>query len=106
MECDRDCVRSSHCAIVTAQREWTAKFMTDNSETQRTDRFALQPGEPTMMAVVTTGNGGFDKLDYRKVPVPIPGPREVLRVWMDPEHNRVIQCLYGPVNGQKQEAES
>lgn len=32
----------------------------------------------TMMAVVTTGNGGYDKLDYRAVPRPVPGPGEVL----------------------------
>ncbi len=31
-----------------------------------------------MMAVVTTGNGGLDKLDYKSVPVPVPGPGEVL----------------------------
>ncbi len=31
-----------------------------------------------MMAVVTTGNGGYDKLVYRQVPVPVPGPGEVL----------------------------
>ncbi len=31
-----------------------------------------------MMAVVTTGNGGFDRLDYREVPVPVPGRGEVL----------------------------
>lgn len=31
-----------------------------------------------MMAVVTTGNGGYDKLDYRAVPIPQPGPGEVL----------------------------
>lgn len=31
-----------------------------------------------MMAVVTTGNGGYDKLEYRAVPVPTPGPGEVL----------------------------
>lgn len=31
-----------------------------------------------MMAVVTTGNGGYDKLEYRAVPVPVPGPGEVL----------------------------
>lgn len=30
------------------------------------------------MAVVTTGNGGYDKLEYRAVPVPTPGPGEVL----------------------------
>lgn len=31
-----------------------------------------------MMAVVTTGTGGYDKLDYREVPIPIPGSGEVL----------------------------
>jgi len=33
----------------------------------------------TMHAVHLTGHGGFDKLDYRTdVPVPAPGPNEVL----------------------------
>ncbi|WP_458525742.1 alcohol dehydrogenase family protein [Onishia taeanensis] len=32
----------------------------------------------TMKAVVTTGTGGYDKLDYREVPLPTPGPGEVL----------------------------
>lgn len=32
----------------------------------------------TMMAVVTTGTGGYDRLDYRKVARPEPGPGEVL----------------------------
>jgi NADPH:quinone reductase-like Zn-dependent oxidoreductase len=31
-----------------------------------------------MKAVVTTGNGGYDKLVYRDVPIPVPGPGEVL----------------------------
>ena len=31
-----------------------------------------------MMAVVTTGNGGYDKLEYRSVPTPVIGPGEVL----------------------------
>ena len=31
-----------------------------------------------MNAVVTTGNGGYDKLEYRDVPIPVPGPGEVL----------------------------
>lgn len=42
------------------------------------DRFHVEPGEATMKAVVTTGNGGFDRLVYRDVPVPVPGPDEVL----------------------------
>jgi len=32
----------------------------------------------TMKAVVTTGNGGYDRLVWRDVPVPEPGPGEVL----------------------------
>ena len=31
-----------------------------------------------MKAVVTTGNGSYDKLEYRDVPIPQPGPGEVL----------------------------
>lgn len=31
-----------------------------------------------MMAVVTVGVGGYDRLDYRQVPIPEPGPGEVL----------------------------
>ncbi len=34
------------------------------------DRFDLKPAGRTMMAVVTTGNGGYDKLVYREVPIP------------------------------------
>ena len=34
---------------------------------------------PTQMhAVVTTGNGGYDKLDYRLVSTPVPAEGEVL----------------------------
>lgn len=37
------------------------------------------PGNHAMMkAVVTTGNGGYEKLEYRDVPVPRIGPGEVL----------------------------
>ena len=32
----------------------------------------------TMKAIVTTGNGGYEKLEYRDVPVPEPGRGEVL----------------------------
>ena len=44
----------------------------------KTDRFDLRPSQKTMKAVVTTGNGGYDKLDYRDVPVPELMPGEVL----------------------------
>lgn len=42
------------------------------------DRFDTRGCDRTMMAVVTTGSGGYDKLVYREVPVPTPGPGEVL----------------------------
>ncbi|WP_300516418.1 alcohol dehydrogenase family protein [Aliiroseovarius sp.] len=32
----------------------------------------------TMFAIVTTGNGGYDRLEPRRVPLPRPGPGEVL----------------------------
>lgn len=43
-----------------------------------TDRFEVRSGERTMKAVVTTGNGGFDKLVFKDVPVPKLGAGEVL----------------------------
>ncbi len=33
---------------------------------------------PAMQAVVTTGTGGYDRLDYTRVPMPVAGPGEVL----------------------------
>ena len=42
------------------------------------DRFELSPNQPTMRAVVTTGIGGYDRLDYRDVPKPVPAQGEVL----------------------------
>ncbi len=36
------------------------------------------PDGRTMLAVVTTGNGGYDKLSYQEVHIPEPGPDEVL----------------------------
>ncbi len=41
-------------------------------------RFDLRPGQATMKAVVTTGNGDYDKLAYRDVPRPEPRAGEVL----------------------------
>ncbi len=46
--------------------------------TLNTNRFELSPGASSMLAVVTTGNGGYDKLDYCEVPIPVPGPDDVL----------------------------
>ena len=42
------------------------------------DRVDISGHDKTMMAVVTTGNGGFDKLEYRAVPIPRPKAGEVL----------------------------
>ncbi len=42
------------------------------------DRFDITNAAQTMMAVVTTGNGGYDKLVYRAVPMPVPQKGEVL----------------------------
>jgi len=41
-------------------------------------RFDLRDGAVRMKAVVTTGHGGYDRLDYRDVPVPQPRAGEVL----------------------------
>ena len=41
-------------------------------------RFDLTVDGPRMMAVVTTGHGGYDKLEYRAVPRPAPAAGEVL----------------------------
>ncbi len=42
------------------------------------NRFDISGNTATMLAVVTTGNGGYDKLEYKAVPIPAPGPDEVL----------------------------
>jgi NADPH:quinone reductase-like Zn-dependent oxidoreductase len=44
----------------------------------RADRFVVTGRAATMMAVVTTGHGGLDKLAYREVSVPKPAAGEVL----------------------------
>ena len=42
------------------------------------DRFDPQGCKTTMKAVVTTGTGGYEKLEYRDIPVPTIKPGEVL----------------------------
>lgn len=42
------------------------------------NRFEIKEGDKTMKAVVTTGNGGYDKLVYKDVPVPVIDEGEVL----------------------------
>ncbi len=41
-------------------------------------RFDIKDSRVTMKAVVTTGNGGYNKLEYRDVPIPELGAGEVL----------------------------
>lgn len=41
-------------------------------------RLAATAGQPTMKAVVTTGNGGYDRLLYCDALRPVPGPEDVL----------------------------
>lgn len=53
--------------------------MVNKSETiAPKDRFDLTGCNATMKAVVTTGNGGYEKLEYRDVPIPTLAPGEVL----------------------------
>lgn len=49
-------------------------YLTD----KRPDRFQLNAGQASMKAVVTRGNGDYDKLDYCDVPIPKPKSSEVL----------------------------
>ncbi|MFT6891701.1 MAG: NADPH:quinone reductase-like Zn-dependent oxidoreductase [Halioglobus sp.] len=42
------------------------------------DRFCIRDGDHTMWAVLTTGNGAYDKLLYCEVPMPKPDHGEVL----------------------------
>lgn len=41
-------------------------------------RFDLNSDRPVMKAIVTTGNGGYEKLLYRDVPIPVPGNGDML----------------------------
>ena len=49
-------------------------YLADNEPS----RFELLTGQPTMKAVVTTGCGGYEKLQYVDVPIPALLPGEVL----------------------------
>jgi NADPH:quinone reductase-like Zn-dependent oxidoreductase len=52
--------------------------LTDAKNPMSKDRFDLENADQTMWAVVTTGNGGYEKLVYRQVPRPVPRSGEVL----------------------------
>jgi len=50
----------------------------ENTTVPGKDRFDIRDCKTTMKAVVTTGNGGYEKLDYRDVPIPQLTSNEVL----------------------------
>jgi NADPH:quinone reductase-like Zn-dependent oxidoreductase len=50
----------------------------ENATFNAKDRFDIKDCKATMKAVVTTGNGGYEKLDYRDVPIPQLASKEVL----------------------------
>jgi len=50
----------------------------ENSTAPVTDRYDTRNCGMTMKAVVTTGNGGYEKLEYRDVPIPKLSSNEVL----------------------------
>ena len=50
----------------------------DYPMSQKKDRFNLQAGQTAMKAVVTNGNGDYDQLEYRDVPIPTLAQGEVL----------------------------
>ena len=51
---------------------------TESDTVAGTDRYDIKDARATMKAVVTIGNGGYDKLQYRDVPLPTLAPGEVL----------------------------
>ena len=60
--------------------------MVNKSETRPAkDRFDLKGCTATMKAVVTNGNGGYEKLEYRDVPVPTLAPGEGFSRFLPPE---------------------
>ena len=50
----------------------------ENFTTPIGNRYDIKNCRVTMKAVVTTGNGGYEKLDYRDVPIPKLASNEVL----------------------------
>jgi NADPH:quinone reductase-like Zn-dependent oxidoreductase len=59
-------------------QEKTGRMVRECTNNSKEDRFDLKGCKTTMKAVVTIGNGGYEKLEYRDVPVPTPVAGEVL----------------------------
>jgi NADPH:quinone reductase-like Zn-dependent oxidoreductase len=53
-------------------------MVSEHGNTLKTDRFDITGCKRTMKAVVTTGNGGYEQLEYRDVPIPKLDAGEVL----------------------------
>jgi len=53
-------------------------MVNEGATISKKDRYDLKGCQATMKAVVTTGNGGYEKLEYRDVPVPALASGEVL----------------------------
>jgi NADPH:quinone reductase-like Zn-dependent oxidoreductase len=53
-------------------------MVAEHGRTLREDRFDITGCKPTMKAVVTNGNGGYEQLEYRDVPIPRLAAGEVL----------------------------
>jgi NADPH:quinone reductase-like Zn-dependent oxidoreductase len=53
-------------------------MINESGMTSSKDRFSIKDCKTTMKAVVTKGNGGYEQLEYRDVPVPEPAPGETL----------------------------
>ena len=53
-------------------------MVNEGATISKKDRFDLKDCKTTMKAVVTNGNGGYEKLEYRDVPVPALASGEVL----------------------------
>jgi NADPH:quinone reductase-like Zn-dependent oxidoreductase len=59
-------------------QEKRGRMVREYTNNSKEDRFDLKGCKTTMKAVVTIDNGGYEKLEYRDVPVPTPAAGEVL----------------------------
>lgn len=53
-------------------------MVSELGKTRKKDRFDITGCQATMKAVVTKGNGGYEQLEYRDVPIPELAPGQVL----------------------------
>lgn len=69
------------CGVLDAgnlSRTKRGNMANENVTIQKKDRFSIEGSKITMKAVVTNGNGGYEQLEYRDVPVPALARGEVL----------------------------